>query len=85
MTKVIDAELHLESILGLGLVDSHETGIVDQYIEARLVGANYARRRPDGAEAGQVEGHNLDVDRTGGFGTNFVHCILGLGSIAASK
>ena len=55
VTQVVDAELQLEAIDGLAVGGGHQTGVVDQDVQTRMLFGEGQGERTHGAQVGQVE------------------------------
>ncbi len=59
VTEVIDAELHLEPVLGLAPGDRHHARVVDQDVDAGV--AELRSRVPDRSQGGEIEAERADL------------------------
>ncbi len=59
VTEMIDPELHLKSIGGTALGHRHESGVVHENVDLRMVLADRGGGRPHRVERGEIDRHDL--------------------------
>ena len=57
---MVDAERCLEAVLSLGSFGCHETSVVDQQVQPRLLPVDLLGEGPHGRQRGEVELPDLD-------------------------
>ena len=83
VTQVIDAQLHLEAILGQLMVDRHQPCVVDQQIQAALGPHQLVGQRVHRRQACEIQRHHLD-HRARLVGDDPFDRALGLGRVSTS-
>jgi hypothetical protein len=84
VAEVVHPELHLDALRGAGLVDRHQSGVVDEDVKPVMRGEQAVGEGGDGVEVGEVEAAHPEP----GGGTaapHLVGCGVRLGGVAAGQ